>query len=68
MKKLALFAMLLGSTFVFGCEKPAEKPKTEGDKAPAAGTDTKPADEKPADTTKPADEKPADTKPAEPAK
>jgi hypothetical protein len=66
MKKLALFAMLLGSSFLLGCEKPATPPK-EPAKTPDA---TAPADDKkPADaTTPPADTKPADEKPAEPAK
>ena len=67
MKKFALFAMLLGSSFVFGCEKPAEKPK---DKTPpvAGATDAKDKEATPP-ADKPADAKPADaTPPAEPAK
>jgi hypothetical protein len=69
MKKFALFAMLLGSTFLFGCtetKKEPVKPK-DGDK-PAVD---KPADKDATPPAKPEGDKPADkdaTPPAEPAK
>jgi hypothetical protein len=68
MKKFALFAMLLGSSFLFGCEnKPAPKPTTTT--PPAGAEEKKPGDTTPAPAgeTKPGEEKPA-TPPADPAK
>ena len=58
MKKLALFAMLLGSSFFYGCGE---------EKKPAKPVD-KPAVDKPADDAKPAADKPAADKPADDAK
>ncbi|MBN2578805.1 MAG: hypothetical protein JXB10_07425 [Pirellulales bacterium] len=38
MKKFALFAMLLASCMIYGCQKPKETPPVgEGEAAPAAG-------------------------------
>jgi hypothetical protein len=37
MKKLALFAMLLGSTFIYGCENKPEKKDGKEGTTPAAG-------------------------------
>ena len=62
MKRLAMFALLLGLTGVVGCDgKKPEKVKTDAPPAEAAPADqVPPSDAAPADA--PAGEKPADAK------
>jgi hypothetical protein len=65
MKKLALFAMLLGSSFLFGC---GETPKPKDKDKPAAGAA---GDKKEGDAAKTDEAKTPDkdaTTPAEPTK
>jgi hypothetical protein len=66
MKKFALFAMLLGSGFLFGCEnKPAEKPKDTTKTETTTTPDKKEGD---ATTPAPTGDTKTETPPAEPTK
>jgi hypothetical protein len=69
MKKLALFAMLLGSTMLYGCGQTANAPKKDATTTPTTESTTEPKKEGEAPKEEPkAGETNTETPPTEPAK